>query len=85
MNLVRKPDLCVYDATVMLWTNGPSGPGKLAKPQVVFAGTDRVALDVYGANLLGIKGDEILTARMAHHHGLGEINLTRLQIQEVSL
>ncbi len=85
VNLVRKPDLCIFDATEVLATNGPRGPGKLLKPQKVFAGVDRVALDVYGAGLLGLKGEEVLTARLAHEHGLGEIDLTRLRIQEVAL
>ena len=66
-------------------TNRPQGPGTLIKPQKVFAGVDRVAMDVYGANLLGLKGEEIRTTRMAHEHGLGEIHLARLQIQEVTL
>jgi uncharacterized protein (DUF362 family) len=83
--LVRKPDLCVYDATVMLQANGPNGPGKLGKPQVVFAGTDRVALAAYGTNLLGLKGGEILTIQITHQHGLGEIDLENMRVQEVPL
>ncbi|MCE5263442.1 MAG: DUF362 domain-containing protein [Deltaproteobacteria bacterium] len=85
LNLVRKPDLCVVDGTELATTNGPSGPGKLIKPQKVFAGVDRVAVDVYGANLLGVKGEEIRTTRMAHEHGLGEIRLARLRIHEATL
>jgi uncharacterized protein (DUF362 family) len=85
VNLVRKPDLCIFDGTEVLATNGPRGPGKIVKPQKVFAGVDRVALDVYGANLLGLKGDEIRTAQLAHEHGLGEINLARLRIKEVTI
>jgi uncharacterized protein (DUF362 family) len=85
LNLVRKPDLCLFDGTEVLTTNGPQGPGKLIRPQIVFAGADRVAVDVYGAGLLGIKGEEIQATRMAHAHGLGEIRLERLQIQEVTL
>jgi hypothetical protein len=85
VNLVRKPDLCIVDGTEVLTTNGPQGPGKLTKPQKIFAGVDRVAMDVYGANLLGLKGEEIRTTRMAHEHGLGEIHLSRLRIQEVTL
>lgn len=85
LNLVRKPDLCIVDATEVVTTNGPFGPGKLIKPQKVFAGVDRVAVDVYGANLLGRKGEEIRTTQMAHEHGLGEIHLQRLRIQEVTL
>ncbi len=85
VNLVRKPDLCVYDGTEILQSNGPGGPGKLVKPQKVFAGVDRVALEVYGANLLGLKGDGILSTRMAHEHGLGEIDLTKLKVREISI
>ena len=85
VNLVRKPDLCIVDGTEVLATNGPQGPGKLIKPQKVFAGTDRVAVDVYGASLLGVRGEEIRTTQMAHEHGLGEIDLARLRIQEVTL
>ena len=59
VNLLRKPDLCIFDGTQMITTNGPQGPGKVTTPQKVFAGVDRVAMDVYGANLLGIKGEEV--------------------------
>jgi uncharacterized protein (DUF362 family) len=85
LNLLRKPDLCIVDGTEVVTTNGPFGPGKLIKPQKVFAGVDRVAVDVYGANLLGVKGEEIRTTQMAHAHGLGEIRLSRLRIQEATL
>lgn len=85
VNLLRKPDLCIFDGTQMITTNGPQGPGKLITPQKVFAGVDRVAMDVYGANLLGIKGEEVRTTRMAHEQGLGKINLSSLQIQEITL
>jgi uncharacterized protein (DUF362 family) len=85
VNLVRKPDLCIVDGTEVVTTNGPQGPGRLLKPQKVFAGVDRVAMDAYGANLLGVKGEEIRTTQKAHEHGLGEIQLARLRIQEVTL
>lgn len=85
VNLVRKPDLCILDGTEILKTNGPGGPGKLIKPQKVFAGVDRVAVDAYGANLLGVRPDDIQMIQMAHAHGLGQIVLSRLQIQEVTL
>ncbi len=85
VNLVRAPDLCVFDGTEVITTNGPSGPGRLIKPQKVFAGTDRVALDVHGANLIGLRGEEILATRMAHEHGLGSLDLASVRIQEVVL
>jgi uncharacterized protein (DUF362 family) len=85
VNLLRKPDLCIFDGTEVLSTNGPRGPGKIIKPLKVFAGVDRVALDVYGANLLGLRGEEIRTAQLAHAHGLGEIDLARLRVEEVTI
>lgn len=85
VNLVRKPDLCILDGTEILKTNGPGGPGKLIKPQKVFAGVDRVAMDAYGASLLGVHPEDIRMIQMANAHGLGEINLSRLKIQEMML
>lgn len=85
VNLVRKPDLCILDGTEILKTNGPGGPGKLLKPQKVFAGVDRVAMDAYGANLLGVHPEDIQMIQMAHAHGLGEIAPSKIQIQAVRL
>jgi uncharacterized protein (DUF362 family) len=42
-------------------------------------------MDVYGANLLGIKGDEVRTTRLAYEHGLGKITIASLQIREITL
>ncbi len=85
LNLIRRPDLAIFDGSELVTTNGPSGPGNLIRPQKVFAGTDRVAMDVYGANLLGLDGQDILTTRMAYGHGLGQLDLSKVTIQEVIL
>lgn len=85
VNLVRRPDLVVFDGAEMVTTNGPSGPGKLIHPQKIFAGTDAVAADVYGANLLGLVGEDILATRMAHEHGMGQIQLSKVTILEERL
>lgn len=85
VNLVRKPELCILDGTEILKTNGPGGPGELLKPQTVLAGSDRVALDGYGATLLGLRPDDILTVRMAHEHGMGEIDLSRVKLYTKSV
>lgn len=85
VNLVRKPDLCILDETEILKNNGPGGPGKLIKPQKVVAGAYRVATDAYGATLLGRHHEDIRIILMANAHGLGEIALSRLRIQEVTL
>jgi hypothetical protein len=40
LNTLRKPDLCVADATEFLLTNGPAGPGELRRLDKVILGTD---------------------------------------------
>jgi uncharacterized protein (DUF362 family) len=85
LNLAVQPALCIVDATEFITTNGPFGPGELATPRKVIAGTDRVAVDCYSASLRGLKGEEILMIKKGHEHGLGEIDLRKVRIQEVAL
>ncbi len=42
VNLVRRPDLSVFDGTELITTNGPSGPGNLIRPGKVFAAEETV-------------------------------------------
>jgi uncharacterized protein (DUF362 family) len=51
LNLVRKPDLCISDATTFITEKGPYGPGKLASPETV-ASTNRVSLDAFCCGFL---------------------------------
>jgi uncharacterized protein (DUF362 family) len=85
VNLVRKPDLCICDATEVLKTNGPAGPGEIIKPQKVYAGTDPVAMDAYGSTLLGAVPGTIRTTVMAAKHGLGEMELSKVNVLETTL
>lgn len=82
LGLVRKPDLCIADATEMIKTNGPAGPGKMGKPQTVVAGTDWIAVDSYCAKFLDLKGTDILMLKAAFEHGLGEIDTSKLVIKQ---
>src|SRR4030067_896351 len=52
LNTIISPALCVVDATAMITTNGPFGPGELIYPERVVAGTDRVAVDSYCTTFL---------------------------------
>jgi len=58
--VVRKADLIVADAMTILTSKGPFGPDDIAKPDKVVAGFDRVALDSYGATLLGLEGRKFM-------------------------
>lgn len=83
INLVRKPDLCVMDATEVLATGGPHGPGLVKRPRKVFAGRDPVAIDTYGARLLGVNPKSIRMIDFAAKHGLGRKDLSKVKIKEI--
>jgi len=80
LNLVRTPDLCVADATEILATNGPVGPGQIKKPMEVVAGTNSVAVDMYCVKHLGLNPDELLVINRAQEHMLGPRSLKEVKI-----
>jgi uncharacterized protein (DUF362 family) len=83
INLVRRPDLCIMDATQFITTNGPNGPGELQKAQKIVAGTNCVSVDAYGATLLGFQPEDILMIQYASEHKIGPINLKNIRMKEV--
>ena len=82
LNTIIKPDLCIVDATELITTNGPFGPGELIKPQKVIAGTDRVAIDAYCCTLWGLEAKDIIMINKAKEHGLGEMDLRKFNVKE---
>ena len=75
-----KPKLIVLDAIRVLTGNGPVG-GSLSdvkRKETVVAGTDQVAVDAYGATLLGHKPQAIEHIVEAGRRGLGNINFEAL-------
>ncbi len=82
LNLVRKSDLCVVDATEILTTNGPFGPGEIISPQKIIAGTDAVAVDTYCTETIGFNQKDVKMLEYAKNHELGETNLGKLNIKE---
>jgi uncharacterized protein (DUF362 family) len=85
LNTVIKPALCVVDATEFIITNGPMGPGEIARPRKVVAGTDRVALDTYCTTLWDVKAENVTQITDAHARGLGTMDLKKLRILEQAL
>lgn len=82
VNLVRKPDLCIVDATEFLITNGPAGPGEIHKEQRVLASTDPVLLDARCAAFFNRRPEEILPTRLAAAHGIGSLDLAACERRE---
>jgi uncharacterized protein (DUF362 family) len=83
--VVKKPDLIIADGMRILTSKGPFGPGDIAEPNKVIAGFDRVALDSYGATLLGFEGSDVTMIVNAHQLGLGEIDLDKVRIHEIEV
>jgi len=85
LNLLRAPDLAVADATTILTSNGPFGPGKLAKPNVVVAGANAVSVDAYAARFLGLDAKSISMIVRSSALGLGETDLSKVKVRELSI
>lgn len=75
----------ISDAGEILATNGPFGPGELAKPQAVIASADMVAIDSYSVRYLEMKHDAVTAFGMAAKHGLGTADLGSAGVREVIL
>jgi uncharacterized protein (DUF362 family) len=83
VNLIRKPNICIVDATEFVINNGPAGPGELKKANKIAAGINPVSVDAYCATLLELVPQDVLMIRYANEHGIGEIDLKKLKIKEV--
>ncbi|MCM8768269.1 MAG: DUF362 domain-containing protein [Candidatus Omnitrophica bacterium] len=77
-----KPALTVLDATRILLTRGPQGPGEVKILKTVVAGTDFVALDAFGATLLGVKPETVGHIQIAAEMGLGQNDLTKVRVRK---
>lgn len=80
LNKLRKPDLSIVDATELIITNGPSGPGEVIKPGKIVAGTDIVATDSLASTIIGHDFGEILTIKKAWEIGLGEMDFNKYNV-----
>jgi uncharacterized protein (DUF362 family) len=85
INLLRKADLIISDATYVIVTNGPNGPGEIVEPGVVVAGTDPVAIDAYCSLLVGFLIEDVISVRKGYESGLGEMDLSKVNILEVGM
>lgn len=83
VNLIRRPNLCLVDATEILATNGPSGPGEIRVPREVIAATNCLAADMYATRHLGLDWAELPTIRFAQQHGYGPKSLKEVQIYSI--
>jgi uncharacterized protein (DUF362 family) len=84
-NTVIKPALVIIDATRIMLTGGPRGPGKMAFPEKLIIGRDTVACDAVAAGLFGLKPFDVPHIRLAHEAGLGCGDLALIKVVDVSV
>ncbi|NLH77745.1 MAG: DUF362 domain-containing protein [Acidobacteria bacterium] len=85
LNTLRKPDLCVADATEFLLTNGPAGPGELRRLDKVVLGPDPVAVDAYAAPFVNLKAADVLMITKSAAWGLGRVDVDRLAVEQLTV
>ncbi len=84
---VVKPCLTVLDAVRVLTAHGPQGGSldDVKSLDTVAAGTDVVAVDAFGATLMGRVPSDIGYIAKAARHGLGSMDLAKLSVKRVDL
>lgn len=84
LNTLIKPSIIITDAIKVLATNGPKGPGKILDIGQVIVGVNPVAMDSYCAGLFGKKGRDILFIRYGYNLGLGEMDINKIKVKNVT-
>jgi uncharacterized protein (DUF362 family) len=85
-NFVR-PKLTILDAYRILIKNGPQGGNlkDVRETKTIVAGRDIATVDAYGATLFDTKPTDLGCVVKANKFGLGEIDLSKVDIKKVSL
>ncbi|TKB10800.1 DUF362 domain-containing protein [Desulforhopalus sp. IMCC35007] len=84
---VVSPTLTVIDATRILLRNGPQGGSLDDVKQLdqVIASVDPVAADAYGTTLFGLVPEDIASTVAANKMGLGQMDLTKVNMRKKTL
>lgn len=86
---VIRPALTIVDATVVLKTRGPTGPGDVETLNTLVAGVDPVAVDAYAIGLSTwnqqtLAPGQVSYLRQAAERGVGTLDLSSLRIVPVA-
>ncbi len=85
-----KADLAVIDATRVLTTNGPSGPGKVDILNTVIASPDMVAADAQAVTIStwygrSFRPNQVKHIKLAAERGLGRLDIENLRVKRVEI
>lgn len=85
--LHRKPDLTIIDGYNMMTKNGPRGvsTADVVNLKALIASTDIVATDAAAAKMFGIEPEEVGHINIAHDMGIGNKNLSELNIHRIKI
>ena len=78
-----KPKITIIDATRIMLTKGPQGPGELEHPHELILSTDPVAADAYATTLFKKEPFDIGHIKIAHEMGVGCGDLTKVKIERI--
>lgn len=80
-----RPTLNIMDATWIMTTNGPAGPGTLAQKNEILASTDPVAIDTYAVGLFEtVQLGDVWSIEESAKLGLGEMDLSKITVEDVT-
>ena len=85
VNTVIRADLIVVDATRIMTTDGPRGPGNVEHPKQLIVGTDPVAIDAYAATLFKLKPFDVEHIKIAHDMKLGVGDLDQVEVVHIEV
>nr|MDO8079979.1 DUF362 domain-containing protein [Candidatus Freyarchaeota archaeon] len=79
INLAVKQDLIVVDGIIGMEGRGPI-VGNPVEMNIILCGRDPVTVDSVAAHIMGFKPEKIKTIVKTHQGGLGEIDLSKIEI-----
>jgi len=83
----RKPDLNIIDAYNVMTKNGPRGVSKadVVTMKYLIASTDMVAADAAATKIFGMEPSEINYIQLANELGVGQMDLSKLNISRIKV
>ena len=80
-----KPNWTIIDATRIMLTNGPKGPGKMKRPDLLILSRDQVAADAYAAHLFVDNIEKVRYLAIARDMKLGETNIDNMAVSKITV
>jgi uncharacterized protein (DUF362 family) len=82
-----RPTLTILDAYRILVSNGPQGGNinDVRLMKTIAAGIDPVAIDAFGATLLGLRMEQLPYLAIAQKRGLGRMDFEKMNVKNIKL